>query len=146
MLVNLTREIASSSNSDNRTDWTNFRIQFLVTYSSQRNWTRLFNRSLSLYIADPSIDPHSRSGKHKNSRRDKKAFFFLSSFFFFSSPSTRDSNLYWDERVFHQGEGIYGNEASLSRTHGLIIQFFDRNLFLSFSRSPLLSFPCACII
>lgn len=149
MLVNPTVFLARSRNLNRSDNRTNFQIQFLVTYSSQRPWCWEPNpplqRSLSLFLYRGSIDrpplPRSRSGKHKNSRRDKKAFFF---FLFFSFRLRHEIQIYIGTSVFHQGEGIYGNEASLSRTHGLIIQFFDRifdffSFFFPFSRLFLFS-------
>lgn len=96
MLVNPTAFLAGSRNLNRSDNRTNFQIQFLVTYSSQRPWCWEPNPplqrslSLSLYIADPSIDPHSPARGLENIKiRDaiKRHFSFF--FFFLFAFDTR---------------------------------------------------------
>lgn len=90
MLVNPTVFLARSRNLNRSDNRTNFQIQFLVTYSSQRPWRWEPNPPLSLYIADPSIDPHSPARGLENIKiRDaiKRHFSFF--FFFLFAFDTR---------------------------------------------------------
>lgn len=90
MLVNPTVFLARSRNLNRSDNRTNFQIQFLVTYSSQRPWCWEPNPPLSLYIADPSIDPHSPARGLENIKiRDaiKRHFSFF--FFFLFAFDTR---------------------------------------------------------